>query len=109
MEETIVNGQIKSRSIYLDDDNYLVIMLRIQEQGYETPYFVRYGSGCDKIYVGMLRSLLQVVGAQSFDDLYGKYVRVKTNGKTGAAGEILAIGNIMDEHWFSFDNFNETE
>ena len=72
MEETIVNGQIRSRSIYLDDDNYLVIMLRIQEQGYETPYFVRYGSGYEKIYVAMLRSLLQVVGAQSFDDLYGK-------------------------------------
>ena len=105
--ENIVNGRICSRSIYLDDNRNLVIMLWIQGQMFSTPYSIVFTSGNDAIPMEMLRRLLEVVGVNSFDGLFGQYVRVQTNGKAGAAGEILAIGNIMDEHWFRFEDFNE--
>ena len=107
--ENIVNGRICSRSIYLDDNRNLVIMLRIQEQMFSTPYSIVFTSGKDAIPMEMLRRLLEVVGVNSFDSLFGQYVRVQTNGKTGAAGKILAIGNILADEWFSFDAFPKKE
>ena len=46
-------------------------------------------------------ALLKVVGVRSWEELKGKYVRVKATHS-----KVVAIGNILREDWFSLDELS---
>lgn len=49
-----------------------------------------------------LKKILNTVQVEEWEDLIGKYIRVKFNDKTtGFGSNIEAIGNIIEDKWFS--------
>jgi len=46
--------------------------------------------------------ILEVVGVNKWEDLKGKYIRVKDNGWGSPINE---IGNLMEEKWFNIKKF----
>lgn len=53
----------------------------------------------------LLMRILDVVGVSDWEDLKGKLIRIKLNGKTGCACGIEAIGNILENKWFNMIEF----
>lgn len=53
----------------------------------------------------LLYRVLDCVGVASWENLKGKLVRIRTNGLTGCASGILAIGNILDDKWLNLYDF----
>ena len=53
----------------------------------------------------LIMKLLDVVGVDKWENIKGKLIRIRTNGKTGSAGGIEAIGNILENKWFSIQDF----
>lgn len=49
-----------------------------------------------------LEKILTVVGVDNWEDLVGKYIRVKKDGSLSSP--IIAIGNIVKEEWFNPDD-----
>ncbi|HEM6456425.1 TPA: hypothetical protein U2D46_002310, partial [Streptococcus suis] len=43
-----------------------------------------------------------VAGANSWEELQGKYIRVKSNG---FGGRVTKIGNLIKDDWLDFDTF----
>ena len=52
-----------------------------------------------------ISNIMQVVGVSQWEDLPGKYIRIKDNGWGKAIDE---IGNLMDEKWFNLREFFKT-
>lgn len=48
-----------------------------------------------------ISELLKTIGVKSWEQLPDTYVRVKHNGW---GGKIIAVGNILHDKWFSFEN-----
>lgn len=53
----------------------------------------------------LLYKVLDCVGVSSWEDLNGQLIRIKTNGLTGCASGILAIGNILEDKWLNLYDF----
>jgi len=49
-----------------------------------------------------ISKILETVGVDNWEDLEGKYVRVKDNGWGSTVDE---IGNLMEEKWFNIREF----
>lgn len=54
----------------------------------------------------IISKILEVVGVDSWEDLKGKYIRVKDEGWCSTINE---IGNLMDDKWFNFRDFFSEE
>lgn len=50
-----------------------------------------------------IKKILEVVGVKKWEDLKGKYIRVKSNG--GWGDRVTEIGNLMADKWFNMDKF----
>lgn len=50
-----------------------------------------------------IRKILEVVGVEKWEDLKGKYCRIKKDSEWN--GPIKAIGNIIKDDWFSLEEF----
>ena len=59
----------------------------------------RIGSsyGCE-----FIKRVLKVVGVNNWEDLNGKHIRVKAD-----SGKVYAIGNIIEDEWFSPEDLYE--
>lgn len=53
-----------------------------------------------------LTEIMRVVGVRNWEDLNGKYIRVKIDG---LGSPLTTIGNIMEEKWFDIKEFFRTE
>lgn len=51
---------------------------------------------------GSIIELMKVVGVESWEDLKGRFIRVKSHGW---GSDIISIGNILRDEWFSFDEY----
>lgn len=51
---------------------------------------------------GALVELMKTVGVEKWEDLKGKLVRVRNDG---FVGRIDAVGNILEDKWFSFREY----
>lgn len=49
----------------------------------------------------VISELLKTIGVKSWEQLSDTYVRVK---RGGWGGRIVAVGNILHDKWFSFEN-----
>ena len=51
---------------------------------------------------GAIIELMKTVGVESWEELKGKYVRVKLDG---SLGRVVAVGNLLKDQWFSFKEY----
>jgi hypothetical protein len=54
--------------------------------------------------MNLIMRILEVVGVDTWEELEGKYIRIK-NTKLG--DRVSAIGNLMKEEWIDFDTFGK--
>lgn len=67
---------------------------------YDDNSFESYHHASELIY-----RILDCVGVSSWENLKGKLVRIRTNGLTGCASGILAVGNILEDKWLNLYDF----
>jgi hypothetical protein len=104
MELEIKNGVIESAFLGYEDHGILTIMLQLnygssaqgfggyQLDSYSEELKQRVPSKACGLFV---QRILEVVGANSWDELKGKHVRVKGDG-----WRLKAIGHILKDQWF---------
>lgn len=60
---------------------------------------------CDRedkwpVSLELIHKILQIVGVDSWEDLSGKYIRVKADWE-----KVYAIGNILEDRWLNFGEY----
>lgn len=118
--ERIENAKITNASISMADHGCLTFFITLDGGGWGVNvggYCIGHGYlGADDFtaengsgLIAMME-IMNVVGVERWEDLVGKYVRVKTEG---LGSRVTVIGNILKEKWFDidgfFDNFNKEE
>lgn len=64
---------------------------------------------CGKGYpysADVIKQILKIVGVTKWEDLVNKLIRIRVSG-AGCGKKIEAIGNILEDEWFSFEDFYE--
>ncbi|MBO7715764.1 MAG: hypothetical protein J6S85_19535 [Methanobrevibacter sp.] len=56
--------------------------------------------------MNLIMRILEVVGVNTWEELCGKYIRIK-DAKIG--DRVTAIGNLMKDEWVDFDTFGKEE
>lgn len=117
-ELEIKNAKITNVSVSMEDWGCLTFYITLDGGGWGC----NYGGYCiGKGYLGakefystgagleILMRIMDTVGVEKWEDLKGKYCRVKTEGW---GGTIQAIGNILTDKWFDvkefYSNYNDT-
>lgn len=108
---SIENAKITSTSISMADHGCLTIWITVEGDGWG----VNVGGYVDgKGYLGAkhfegngaaivkIMKIMDVVGVDKWEDLEGKYVRVKLRGYGETVDE---IGNILEDRWINFRDF----
>lgn len=110
----IANAKITNVSLTMEDYCSLVFWITVEGAGWGCNLGgYKIASGClgakaedfkaetgDGL-VAMMR-IMDVVGVEKWEDLEGKYCRVKTEGWGGTINE---IGNIINDKWFNIKDF----
>lgn len=123
MEKEIYNARITDTRLGYDDWNNLTLCLYTESEygmcGFGGCAFgKRVDFNSDELdrnekpkYINfewtseLIMKILDTIGADKWEDIKGKLIRIRTNGKTGCAGGIEAIGNILENKWFSIQDF----
>ncbi len=123
MEKEIYNARITDTRLGYDDWNNLILCLYTESEygmcgfggcsfgkqddsnpdesnSYKKPKYINFEWTSE-----LIMNILDVVGVDKWEDIKGKLIRIRTNGKTGCAGGIEAIGNILENKWFSIQDF----
>lgn len=107
----IENAEITSVSLNFKNHGVLVLDLLLKFKGSGCTYG---GYVLGKGYLGAetftgssagleaIMRIMDVVGVEDLSDLKGKFVRTVT---TGWGGQVKAIGNIISDKWFSYEDF----
>lgn len=107
----IKNAQIKSTMLGVEDHGIMTFYLHLDYGGggqgaggycldeWSEEQNKRVGApfGCD-----LIRSILDIVGVENWEDLPGKYIRAKAD-----QGKVHAIGNMLNDTWLDFAAFFE--
>ena len=124
MEKEIFNARITDTRLGYNDGNSLTLFIYTESEsgmcgfggctfgGHRDNYSIDDMSQSGKTsYINfewtseLIMKILDTVGADKWEDIKGKLIRIRTNGKTGCAGGIEAIGNILENKWFSIQDF----
>lgn len=112
----ILNAKITSTKLTMEDHGCLSFWIFLEGSGWG----IGYGGYCiGHGYLGadvfmaengdgleaMMR-IMDVVGVDTWEELKGKFVRVKTNGW---GSKVDVIGNIMEDRWFNIKEFFEVK
>lgn len=111
----ILNAKITSTKLTMEDHGCLTFWIVLEGAGWGVSYggyCIGHGYlGADEFTAGtgngleaMMR-IMDVVGVDTWEDLIGKYVRVKNNG---CGKPVDIIGNIMKDKWFNIKEFFAT-
>ena len=108
--ETILNAEIKSTSFYFEDHGCLTFDIGFEHQrGHQCMggYCIGHGiineddeehiTGTKKGTEAMAR-IMWAVGVKSWEDLKGKYCRVKFDEENG---RLTSVGHIVKDKWFN--------
>ena len=112
--EIIKNAIIKKVSISMADHGCLTFHLTLDGGGWGVGYGgYCIGNGClgsddfkaknGSGLVAMMK-IMDTVGVERWEDLEGKYIRVKTKG---VGDRLTTIGNIIEDKWFDIEEFFE--
>jgi len=112
---TIENVRITSTSISMADHGVLCISFGVRGDGWGCSigqYMNGVGhlgakewKGNGSAIVAMMK-IMDTVGVTKWEDLPGKFIRVKTNGWGSTIDE---IGNIIEDKWFNLREFYATD
>lgn len=113
---SIENALISSTSITMMEHGVLTFYVTLEGDGWGCSiggYVIGHGylgasafkSQSGSGLVAMMR-IMDTVGVESWEDLEGKYCRVKTEGW---GGKILEIGNLISDKWFDIGAFFKNE
>jgi len=107
MDEKIVNVKISKPRLYIEDHGCLTFDFIVKGSGFGC-CFGGYCIGHPRTYSASGRGLeammhiMDVVGVNCWEDLDGKYCRVKD---PGLGGVLTCIGNLIDDEWFDIKEF----
>lgn len=111
----ILNAKITGTKLTMEDHGCLSFWIFLEGAGWGVGYggyCIGHGyQGADKFTAtgdgleAMMR-IMDVVGVDTWEDLNGKYVRVKTDGW---GKKVDVIGNIMKDKWFNIKEFFEAK
>lgn len=114
-EIIIENAQIERTSLGREDHGIMTFDIQIKFAsggccygGYALDEYnpVLKERVCTSVGFQAIDRIMQTVGVDHWEDLCGKYIRVKHNG---FGGRIFAIGNFMEDKWFCAQEFFEQE
>lgn len=107
----IKNAQITKTMLGREDHGIFTFMIFVKCEGWECGvggYALDYYNKelGERVYsaksLEAVSKLLDVVGVDKWEDLKGKYIRVKDNGWGSTIDE---IGNLMENKWFNLREF----
>lgn len=111
--EEILNAKITRVSLSMADHGCLTFYITLTSAGWGVSiggYVLGHGylgadefDACGDGLEAMMR-IMDTVGVESWEDLEGQYVRVKTEG-LGSCVHI--IGNLLEDKWFDIKKFFE--
>lgn len=111
--EEILNAKITSVSLSMEDHGCLTFWVTVDGGGWGVSlggYAIGHGylgadkfEGYDAGLEAMMR-IMNVVGVEKWEDLKGKFVRVKSKG---LGTSVHTIGNILTDEWFDLKEFFE--
>lgn len=112
----ILNAKITGTKLTMEDHGCLIFWVFLEGAGWGVGYggyCIGHGyQGADEFIAAngngleaMMR-IMDVVGVDTWEDLNGKYVRVKTEGW---GKKVDVIGNIMKDKWFNIKEFFEAK
>lgn len=107
----IKNAQITRTMLGREDHDIFTFMIFVKCEswecgvgGYALDYYDKELS--ERVYsvkgLEAISKILNVVGVSRWEDLKGKYIRIKDNGWGSTIDE---IGNLMEEKWFNLREF----
>ena len=109
---TVKNAKIKSTMFGREDHGIMTFMIFIEFDecigcgvgGYALDGYDRESNSRVFSAKGMeaISKILEVVGVDRWEQLPGKYIRIKDNGWNSTIDE---IGNLMSDKWFNFREF----
>ena len=111
MKTTIENGKITGTMLGTEDHGILTFYIQIEMNGggcgfggyaldeWDEGKRTRVASAAG---LQAIAEIMKCVGVEKWEDLEGKYVRCEHEGW---GGKILRIGNIIEEKWFSLQEF----
>ena len=112
---TIENARITSTSISMADHGVLCISFGVRGDGWgcNVGQWVNgvghlgahEWKGNGSAIVAMMK-IIDTVGVEKWEDLPGKLIRVKSEGRGSTIDE---IGNIIEDKWFNLRKFYETD
>lgn len=111
MNELIQNAVITSTMLGYEDHGILTFWITVKGSGWG----VSIGGNAldayseqqeERIATGIgfqaVTEVMNVVGVEKWEDLKGKYIRVKSEG---IGKRVSVIGNLMEDKWFDIDSF----
>ena len=111
--EEILNAKITDVTISMADHGCLTFYVTLNGGGWGVSiggYAIGHGylgsdsfEGCGDGLEAMMR-IMDTVGVERWEDLKGKYVRVKSDGW---GHTINVIGNVLEDKWFDLKKFFE--
>ena len=108
----IKNAQIESTMLGREDHGIFTFIIRVRFDScvscgvgcYALDYYDREAG--KRVYsaksLEAVSKILDVVGVDKWEDLKGKYIRIKDNGWGSTIDE---IGNLMEDKWFNLREF----
>lgn len=112
MNRTIENVKITKTFLGREDHGILTCYLTVEGDGFGVSIggysLEKYDENKRKSVAcfELIDRILEVVGVSAWEELQGKYIRIKSRGY---GGRITKIGNITKDDWLDFDTFFEEE
>lgn len=97
----VKNAKIVSTMLGFEDRGILTYMIYLDLAGGGSQGFGGYVLGGDYT-TKVVKGILEAVGAESWEKLVGKYVRVES--ESGWNGKLTRIGNLLEDKWFDPKN-----
>ena len=112
MNKTIENVKITDSFLGREDHGILTCYLTVEGDGFGVSIggysLEKYDEHEKKRVVcfELIDRILEVVGVNSWEELQGKHIRIKSRG---FGGRITKIGNLFKDDWLDFDTFFKEE
>ncbi len=100
MADEILNARIESTHLGLEDHGIFTFMLMMKFSESSGQGFGGYALPPNAASMNIIAGIIKAVGVEKWEDLRGKYCRVKRDN-----GLLRAVGHIVEDRWMDMRNF----